>query len=145
MMKINAVWEGQHKFLATGETGFSVLMDTGVVDGGEGKGPKPLELPLMGLAGCSGVDVVAILKKMREPLDSLKIEIDSDRNSTEPKRFTAIRLLFKVEGEVKPASLEKAINLSLEKYCSVSNSLNARITYAYEVNGQRYPQEGYLD
>lgn len=145
MMKINAVWEGQHKFLATGETGFSVLMDTGVVDGGEGKGPKPLELPLMGLAGCSGVDVVAILKKMREPMNSLKIEIDSDRNSAEPKRFTAIRLLFKVEGEVKPASLEKAINLSLEKYCSVSNSLNARITYAYEVNGQRYPQEGYLD
>ncbi len=144
-MKINAVWEGQHKFLATGETGFSVLMDTGVTDGGEGKGPKPLELPLMGLAGCSGVDVVAILKKMREPMKSLKIEIDSERNPTEPKRFTSIRLLFQVEGEVKPTSLEKAISLSLEKYCSVSNSLNAKITYAYEVNGQRYPQEGYLD
>ncbi|WP_371367316.1 Protein YhfA [Sporomusa rhizae] len=144
-MKINAVWEGQHKFVATGETGFSVLMDTGVTDGGEGKGPKPLELPLMGLAGCSGVDVVAILKKMREPMKSLKIEIDSERNPIEPKRFTSIRLLFQVEGEVKPTSLEKAIRLSLEKYCSVSNSLNAKITYAYEVNGQRYPQEGYLD
>lgn len=143
-MKIQAVWEGQHKFLATGETGYSVLMDTSVEHGGEGKGPKPLELPLMGLAGCSGVDVVVILNKMRETVTSLKIEVDSDRNPTEPKRFTAIRLLFQVEGEVKPASMEKAICLSLEKYCSVSNSLNAKITYAYELNGQRYPQEGYL-
>lgn len=143
-MKIHAEWQGQHKFWAVGETGYGVLMDTSVEHGGEGKGPKPLELPLMGLAGCSGVDVVTILNKMRETATSIKIEIDSDRNPVEPKRFTAIRLAFKVEGEIKPASLEKAIHLSLEKYCSVSNSLNATITFAYEINGQRYPEAGYL-
>lgn len=143
-MKVQAVWEGNFKFKATGETGYSVPMDTGVDNGGEGKGFKPTELPLMGLAGCSGVDIVLILDKMREPATAFKIEVDADRNATEPKRYTAIRLLFQVEGQVKPASLKKAIDLSLEKYCSVSNSLNADISYAYEINGQRYPQEGYL-
>lgn len=143
-MKVEAVWEGNFKFTAAGETGYSVPMDTGVDNGGEGKGFKPVELPLMGLAGCSGVDVVLILKKMRENMTTFKIEVDADRNATEPKRYTAIRLLFRVGGEVKPDSVKKAIDLSLEKYCSVANSLNADITYAYEVNGRRFPQEGYL-
>ncbi len=143
-MKVEAVWEGNFQFKATGETGYSVRMDTGVDNGGEGKGFKPTELPLMGLAGCSGVDIVLILKKMRETVTAFKLAVDADRNATEPKRYTAIRLLFTVDGEVKPASVKKAIDLSLEKYCSVSNSLNADITYAYEVNGQRFPQEGYI-
>lgn len=143
-MKIQATWEGQLKFSAIGETGYSILMDASPEFGGEGKGPKPLELPLMGLAGCSGIDVINILTKMREQPASFRIEVDSDRNPTEPKRFTAIRLLFILEGEVKVASIEKAIILSLEKYCSVSNSLNAQMLYAYEINGKRYPQEGFI-
>lgn len=144
-MKIQATWDGGFKFAATGESGYSLLMDTSVENGGEGKGFKPTELPLMGLAGCSGVDIVLILNKMREPATAFKMEVDADRGATEPKRYTAIRLLYQVEGPVKPASVKRAIDLSLEKYCSVSNSLNAEISYAYEVNGQRFPQEGYLN
>ena len=143
-MLVNAKWQGQMKFTAKGESEHEVLMDAGVAAGGEGKGPKPVEMVLMGLAGCSGIDVVNILAKMRETISSFDIEVDSDRSEIEPKRFTAIRLIFKLEGEMRPASIERAIRLSLDKYCSVSNSLNAEFLFAYTLNGQRYPQAGYM-
>ncbi len=143
-MKINAVWEGRMKFTATGESGHSVLMDASLEAGGEGRGPKPVEMVLMGLAACSGIDVVNILTKMRENIDGFSMEVDADRNATEPRRFTAIRLLFRLTGNIKPGSAERAIRLSLEKYCSVSNSLNAEFSFAYQVNDERYPATGFF-
>ena len=127
------------KFSHVGDSGHCILTDAHPDFGGEGKGAKPTELILMGLSGCSGFDVVTILAKMREKVTSFEVESDAERNAVEPKRFTTIRLLYRLEGDVKPASVEKAIRLSLDKYCSVSNSLNATISFAYEINGARFP------
>ena len=138
-MKTKSVWEGRMKFSHVGDSGHSVLTDASPEFGGEGKGSKPTELVLMGLSGCSGFDVTTMLTKMREKVTRFQIEVDADRNVAEPKRFTALRLLYRLEGEIKPANVEKAIRLSLDKYCSVSNSLNAEICFAYEVNGVRFP------
>ena len=143
-VKVNVVWKGQRKFAATGESGHSVLMDASIEAGGEGKGVKPTEMVLMGVAGCSGIDIVMILEKMREKVSRFAIEVDGERADTEPKRFTTIKVTYKLEGEMRPVSVEKAIRLSLDKYCSVSNSMNARFAFAYEVNGIRYPETGFM-
>lgn len=143
-MKVTVNWEGKRKFSAMGESGYSAVMDASVEAGGEGKGIKPTEMVLMGLAGCSGIDIVMILEKMRETVDSFATEVDGIRAETEPRRFTEIALTFRLTGEMKPANVERAIHLSLDKYCSVSNSLNAKLTFAYEINGVRYPESGYF-
>jgi len=143
-MKTKSSWEGRLQFSHIGESGHTLITDASPEMGGGGKGAKPVELILMGLSGCSGYDVITILNKMRETVNKFEIENEADRNSEEPKRFVAFRLLYRIEGEVKAQNVEKAIRLSLEKYCSVSNSLNAEITFAYEINGTRFPSSGHL-
>lgn len=144
-MKVNVEWQGRRKFYAIGESAHSVIMDANVEAGGEGNGIKPTEMLLMGLAGCSGIDIVMILEKMRQTVTSFTTEVEGVRAATEPRKFTDIALVFKLTGEINPANVERAIRLSMEKYCSVSNSLNARFTFAYEVNGVRYPEAGFQE
>jgi putative redox protein len=96
-----------------------------VVDGDGRDGPSPMEMLLMSLAGCMGVDVVDILTKMRVPLGGLAVRVEADRRAEPPRRLLAVRLTYRVEGV--PASdrgkLQRAIDLSRERYCSVLHSL----------------------
>ena len=138
-MKVNVVWNGEKRFTGTGEAGHTVHMDS------QGAGTKPTELLLMALAGCSGIDVAMILTKMRRNIESLNIEVDADRRETDPKAFTAYRVTFRIVGDATPQQVERAVRLSFETYCSVSNSLKGPITFAYELNGTRYPETGYLE
>lgn len=142
-MQVDVKWQGKLQFAGTGETGHTVQMDAGPEAGGEGNGAKPTELVLMALAGCSGIDIINILTKMREKVTAFTISVDGDRRDEPPQRFTALRVTYSVQGEVKPASVERAIRLSLDKYCSVANSINAALTFAFEVNGTRYPEHGF--
>jgi putative redox protein len=124
------------QFVATSESGHAVVMDTTEDVGGHDTGPRPTELVLMALGGCTGMDVVSILRKMQVAFTRFEMEIHGDRAPEHPKHFTNIQIVYKVWGNVPEEKLKKAIDLSLEKYCSVSNSLKpkAQVSYQYQIN-----------
>lgn len=126
-------------FEATDEDGLSVQIDGGPGVGGEGKGVRPMQLLLMGLGGCSSIDVVEILRKQRQSLEDIKVEIVGDRDpDAVPSPYTEITVLFDLTGDVDPAKAQRAVALSLEKYCSVAKTLEAYATIKAQVrlNGQ---------
>lgn len=110
-------------------------MDGSPEIGGQGLGVRPMETVLMGLGGCASMDVLSILKKMRENIVDYEVEINADRAEDHPKVFTKIHVHFKLFGNIKKENVEKAIRLSVDKYCSVTHMLNktAAITESYEI------------
>ncbi|MCX7633483.1 MAG: OsmC family protein [Turneriella sp.] len=127
-----------YHFEARNETGNSVLIDAGSALGGTGRGARPMELLLMGLAGCSAIDVVLILNKQKQEITAIEIEAHGERGDAPGANpFTAIHLIFRLRGSIDAAHLERAIKLSLEKYCSAAKMLEktAKITWEYELHG----------
>lgn len=104
---------------------------------GSNAATRPKELLLIGLGGCTGADVASILHKMKEKVDRFEIDIQAESATEHPKVFTKIHVLYKFWGDsLKSSNLEKAINLSQDKYCSVSAMLKKAvvITHSYEIN-----------
>lgn len=131
-MNISVSWTPGMRFDATAPEGTHIAMDAHREFGGSGAGPTPMETLLAALAGCTGMDVVSILKKMRAPLEALTIEVSSERAADHPRVFTAIHLRYRASGPgLQKELVEKAANLSEERYCSVAAMLRhaARITY----------------
>lgn len=121
---------------AVNEDGNYIEMDGSPEIGGEGKGPRPMQVLLMSLAGCSSMDVLSMLKKMREPLEDYTVEIEGEREKDAvPAVFTKIHVHYILKGNLKEENVAKAIKLSMEKYCSVSKMLEktAEITYSHEI------------
>jgi putative redox protein len=117
-------------------SGNSVTMDGPPEFGGENKGPRPMEMLLLGMGGCASFDVVHILRKRKLSIDDCVCEIEAERAETEPKVFTKIHLHFKVSGEgVTDKAVAKAVELSADKYCSASIMLGktADVTHSYEI------------
>jgi putative redox protein len=102
------------------------------LDGKSAAGPSPMQLLAFATAGCMAMDVIDILVKGRHPVTALEVGFHGDRAETAPHRFTNIKLMFTVHGEVPSDAVRRAIALSHEKYCSVSNSLRGDITFATE-------------
>ena len=125
---------------ASNESGWKVNIDAGPGAGGRGHGARPTELLIMGMGGCSGIDVIGILDKQRQTITRFEVELDAERADAVPAVFVRIHVHFVLEGELDPGKVRRAIGLSLEKYCSVSRMLSAtaRITSSFSVNGQRY-------
>jgi putative redox protein len=99
-------------------------------------GPTPMELVLLGLAGCTGMDVISILKKKRQPITDVKVKVRGDRHDEHPRVYTKIHIEFIVKGKgVKPSAVERAIELSETRYCSASAMLakTAEITTSYQI------------
>jgi putative redox protein len=122
---------------ATNEDGNTLLMDGAPDIGGHGKAMRPMQLLLAALGGCSAIDVILILKKQKQIIESFEIEVDGEREKIEDySLFKDICLHFKIKGEVDPDKAERAVKLSVEKYCSVSKTLEptAKITYKVTVN-----------
>ncbi len=101
--------------------GHKMVIDAVEAVGGNNRGPRPKPLMLLAVAGCTGMDVVAILKKMRVELDNFKVEVEANQTEEHPKHFNEMKIIYKFWGEDLPKDkLEKAINLSEERYCGVS-------------------------
>ena len=129
-------WKDKVSFLGEAESGHSVLMDGAPEIGGRNLGLRPMEMVLMGAGGCIALDVVMILKKSRQKISDCMVEIEADRAKEDPKVFTRIHYHFILIGnDLKPQKVERAINLSAEKYCSVSIMLGktAEITHDFAI------------
>ena len=132
-MQAQVKWVGDDRFLGLTESNNSVIMDAKI---GEKSAASPMEMVLMGVGGCSSVDVVSILKKSRQQVTDCRVEIQAERADAVPAVFTKIHLHFVVEGhEVKESQVERAVNLSADKYCSVSIMLGkaVEITHSFEI------------
>ncbi|MBO1923204.1 OsmC family protein [Thiomicrorhabdus sp. 6S3-12] len=127
-------WQGSGMaFDATASTGHTVRMDAAPEVGGENTGPRPMEMVLMGLGGCTGIDVVMMLQKMSQDIKDVQIEIESERSAEVPKVFTKIHVHFKVYGtELNDKKVQRAVDLSAEKYCSVSKMLEATVEMSHD-------------
>ncbi len=122
---------------ALGSGPFSVSIDAGKKAGGNDKGVRPMELVLMGLGSCSSIDIISILKKQRQQLDDLKINITAKRDDENiPAVFLEIHMEFILTGRLEAQKVERALDFSINKYCSVSRMLakTAEITYSYKIN-----------
>lgn len=142
-MKVSVEWQGKRRFAAVGDSKHTVVMDAKAEVGGEDGGPRPMELLLMGLGGCTGIDIVMILEKMRLTVEDFRMEIEGARREEYPQKFTEIHVKYILKGpDLAPDKVERAIRLSEEKYCSASASLNAQIVASYEINGVSYEMGG---
>jgi len=120
-------------FVGKADSGHSALLDW---SGGTNSAPSPVEMLLMSLGACSAIDVVTILEKARTPVESFRIELSGHRSEAHPRVFTKIQLTYVVKGQgIKPAALERAIQLSEEKYCSVTAMVRdvARLSSTYRI------------
>ena len=134
-MIVNTVWNGKRYFLSKCPSGFNVEIDATENYGGDGKGLTPMELILVGVAGCIGIDVTMLLGKNLEKIKKMEIKTEGFRRDEMPTSFTKIETTFTIEGNISQERLWKAIRLGHKKYCAVSHSLNAEIDYKLNLNG----------
>ncbi|MDX1458689.1 MAG: OsmC family protein [Marinobacter sp.] len=136
-MKATIDWTGDASFRATSGSGHSVQMDGPPDHGGKDLGPRPMEMMLMGLGGCSSFDVMSILGKSRQDVTACHAELEAERADTVPAVFTRIHLHFVVTGKnLKENLVKRAVSLSAEKYCSASIMLEkagVQITHSHEI------------
>lgn len=119
-------------------TGHEVLMDSSEENGGKGNGVRPMNMLIMGMGGCTAIDVVMILKKQRQEITDFRITIDAERETgKEPALWAKTHLLFSFEGNIENGKAERAVDLSMQKYCSVAETLRksgTEITWSVEVH-----------
>ncbi len=117
-MEAKVIWKNGMSFDGKTESGFTVPLGTSPEVGGADDGPRPMELLAIGLAGCTAMDVVSILAKKRQPLESFEVLVHAERAEEHPKVFTKIVIEYVVKGNgVERAAVERAVQLSAEKYC----------------------------
>jgi putative redox protein len=135
-MKARVTWINGRAFLGESGSGHAVVMDGAPEAGGRNIGVRPMEMMLLGLGGCTAFDVVMILEKSRERITGCEVELESTRASEDPKVFTHVRMIYTFKGkDLKPASVERAVKLSAEKYCSASKmfEMTARIEHEWKI------------
>lgn len=135
-MQNSVTWAGGAAFIGESGSGHRVVMDGPPDGGGRNLGPRPMEMLLLGMGGCTVYDVVSILKKSRQPVTDCKVELSAERAGTDPKVYTKIHAHFIVSGDgLDEKAVARAISLSADKYCSASIMLGktATITHDYEI------------
>jgi len=132
MQTAKVQWIGEQKFVATSPSGHALVMDS---DRKSNTGPGAMELLLMALGACTGTDIVMILEKKRQKLESLEVICSGERAAEPPKVWTKLEILFRLRGKLEEGGVRQAIQLSEEKYCSVSATLkkSAELTWRYEI------------
>ncbi len=135
-MNISVKWIDGMLMVGKSDSGHAVVMDGPPEIGGENLGVRPMEMLLLGMTGCTVIDVVSTLKKMREDVVDCQTQVSADRSEEYPKVFTNIHVHFVLRGkQLNPLKVDKAIKLSAEKYCSASIMIGktAIITHDYEI------------
>lgn len=134
--KLNVSWQGKRQFLGTATNGQQTFMDGPPSAGGEDKGIRPMEMVLMGLAGCSAFDVVSILEKKKKTIANCEINVSAQRADAIPAVFEKIHLEFFISGQnISAKAAQQAVELSVDKYCSVAAMLKAGgVEITYEIN-----------
>lgn len=135
-MKARVKWVQDATFVGESPSGHAVVMDGPPESGGRNLGPRPMEMLLLGMGGCTAFDVVYILQRARQPVLDCVVELEAERASEVPKVFTKIHVHFIVSGRgLSAKQVERAVQLSAEKYCSASIMLGkaAEITHDFEV------------
>jgi len=138
-MKASVTWQEGMAFKAHLD-GFDFLIDASEKVGGRNLGPRPKGLTLVSLAGCTGMDVISILGKMRVEVDRFSVDIDARLVEDHPRKFSSITITYVLEGKDIPADkVRKAVSLSENRYCGVSASLKPAVSIGseIEINGER--------
>lgn len=135
-MRARVKWLDHMSFVGESGSGHSVVMDGSPDHGGRNLGPRPMEMLLLGLGGCTAYDVALILQKSRQSVTAIEVELDATRADDVPQVFTTIAIHFRVSGhDLADAQVARAVSLSAEKYCSATRMLEktATISYTHEV------------
>lgn len=130
---IKAQWLNDLAFEAEVD-GHKIYMDTSMEHGGKNVGPRPKPLMMVALAGCTGMDVAAILKKMRVKIEEFSIEVEGDITEEHPKRFVEMKIIYRLKGKgINRKNVEKAVHLSSSKYCGVSANYSKAFPITHEI------------
>jgi putative redox protein len=125
------------QFVGTADSGHAVIMDAPASVGGSNTGQTPMEFLLSAFGGCSGMDVISILRKKKQNVKRLEIHVEGEKAEGHPKKYTALHIDYTAAGKgISEEALKKAIGLSLERYCSVGAMLgaSAKISHSYTIN-----------
>lgn len=134
-MKIKLDWNSKMAFSSTTPSGHEIKMDAAEEVGGSNSGARPTELLLNAVAGCTGIDIISILTKMRLEPTKFYMDVEGQRADDHPKKFTKIHIHYSLEGDLPEEKVVRAIQLSVDKYCTVAHSLSATIRVSYSING----------
>lgn len=133
-MKTRVKWIDGMAFMGESGTGHALVMDGAPEYGGKNLGPRPMEMLLLGLGGCTAFDVVMILQKGRQPIEDCQVEIEAERAEDHPKVFTSVHMRYLVKGRGLSAdAVNRAVELSVEKYCSATHIINKTAAMTHEV------------
>jgi putative redox protein len=133
---VKVTWKHKLSFTSTGANGFSVPLDTDPSVGGDNDGFEPMELIAIGLAGCTAIDTISILKKKRQDVTAFEVQVHAERATEFPKVFTNIIVDYIVEGHnIEPAAVARSIELSVTKYCPAQAMLSkaCKIEHKYSI------------
>jgi putative redox protein len=133
---VNVKWEGGMRFSATTEEGDTLTMDTDPESGGEGHGFRPVKLVLVGLGGCTGMDIIWILKRQRQEVTGLEMNVTGTRRKKDPMYYEAVQIEYVLRGRnLRESAVKRAIDLSEQKYCSVRGIFRpeVKVTTSYRI------------
>ena len=134
-MEANVIWKKRMSFEGTAESGFKVPLGTSPSVGGDEDGFRPLELIAIGIAGCTSMDVVSILKKKHQELDSFEVKISAELATEHPKVFTSLRIEYFLSGtDISQEAVERAVQLSAEKYCPAQAMFQEIVPIEMKIN-----------
>ncbi len=131
--EIDLNWDGGMQF-TTAVDGHNITIDAPEAAGGKNNGPTPKKFMLVALAGCTGMDVVSLMNKMRVEYDSLNIKVEAEVTEEHPKHYTSMTVIYEIKGKnVDETKVEKAVNMSIEKYCGVSAVYGKAMELKHEI------------
>lgn len=133
-MRSELIWQQDLRFIGITESNHSLVLDTKKEVGGSESAPSPMELLSIALMGCTAMDVISILKKMKQQVEEFRIFFEAERADSHPKIFTKIKLIYQFKGKnLQYENIKKAIELSQEKYCSVIHMIKNTTPIQYEI------------
>lgn len=135
-MEANLSWVGKRRFVGETASGHKINIDIALEKGGDNSGPAPMELVLLSLGSCTGIDVASILEKKRAKIEAIEIKLEAEQTEEHPKVFKKIKIEYIFQGkDLKDSDLKRAIELSQEKYCSVTAMLQktAELSYSWVI------------